>query len=53
MLERIAEVFCEVDDFCKWFLPLWQACLLSRGEKTPRTVAGIVASESGRSGGSL
>src|SRR6187431_3237133 len=31
MLDRIVEVFCEVDDFCKAFLPQWEASLLSTG----------------------
>jgi hypothetical protein len=25
MLDRIVEVFCEVDDFCQAFLPQWEA----------------------------
>jgi hypothetical protein len=28
MLDRIVEVFCEVDDFCQAFLPQWEASLL-------------------------
>src|SRR3954471_2513879 len=27
MLDRIVEVFCEVDDFCKAFVPHWEASL--------------------------
>jgi hypothetical protein len=31
MLDRIVEVFCEVDDFCKAFVPQWEASLLGTG----------------------
>jgi len=31
MLDWIVEVFCEVDDFCKAFLPHWEASLLGTG----------------------
>jgi RNA-directed DNA polymerase len=31
MLERLVENFCRVDDFCKVFLPQWEAYLLSNG----------------------
>ena len=41
MLDRIVEVFCEVDDFCQAFLPhweasLWEASLLGTGGPAPR-----------------
>src|SRR3954470_24509818 len=36
MLERIVEVFCEVDDFCKAFVPHWEASLLGTGGPAPR-----------------
>jgi hypothetical protein len=36
MLDRIVEVFCEVDDFCKAFLPQWEASLLGTGGPAPR-----------------
>src|SRR3954447_18170250 len=36
MLDRIVEVFCEVDDFCQAFLPHWEASLLSPGGPAPR-----------------
>src|SRR3954454_2125485 len=36
MLDRIVEVFCEVDDFCQAFLPQWEASLLSPGGPAPR-----------------
>ena len=36
MLDRIVEVFCEVDDFCKAFLPQWEASLTGTGGPAPR-----------------
>src|SRR5688572_9073716 len=36
MLDRIVEVFCEVDDFCQVFLPQWEASLLGTGGPAPR-----------------
>ena len=36
MLDRIVEVFCEVDDFCKAFVPHWEASLLGPGGPAPR-----------------
>src|SRR6187455_2938055 len=35
MLDRIVEVFCEVDDFCQAFLPQWEASLLGTGGPQP------------------
>jgi hypothetical protein len=40
MLDRIVEVFCEVDDFCKAFVPQWEASLLGTG--ATRAAAGSV-----------
>ena len=36
MLDRIVEVFCEVDDFCQAFVPQWEASLLGPGGLAPR-----------------
>src|SRR3954468_13731038 len=36
MLDRIVEVFCEVDDFCQAFVPQWQASLWAPGGPAPR-----------------
>src|SRR3954447_3571028 len=36
MLDRIVEVFCEVDDFCQAFLPQWEASLLGTDGSAPR-----------------
>ena len=45
MLERLVETFCAVDDFCKAFLPHWEAHLIRNGT-TPRGPApGLCVSE--------
>src|ERR687890_768178 len=31
MLDRIVEIFCEVDDFCQAFVPQWEASLIGTG----------------------
>ena len=36
MLDRIVEVYCEVDDFFQAFLPQWEASLLGPGGPAPR-----------------
>src|ERR671913_1844272 len=36
MLDRIVEVFCEVDDFCQAVLPQWETSLLATGGAAPR-----------------
>jgi hypothetical protein len=48
MLDRIVEVFCEVDDFCKAFVPQWEASLLGTGGPAPRgPQPGLSSSEMG------
>ena len=36
MMDRIVEVFCEVDDFGQAFVPHWEASLLGTGGLAPR-----------------
>ena len=45
MLDRIVEVFCEVDDFCKAFVPQWEASLLGTGGPAPRGPHRVPTSE--------
>lgn len=47
MFDRITELFVEIDDFCKSFLPQWKQYILSEGESSePRgPEAGLIASE--------
>src|SRR5215467_10358130 len=45
MLERLVETFCAVDDFCKAFLPQWEAYLLSNGSAPRGPKPGLCVSE--------
>jgi hypothetical protein len=45
MLERLVETFCAVDDFCKAFLPHWQAYLLRNGTAPRGPERGLSVSE--------
>ncbi len=45
MLERLVEVFCEVDDFCKAFFPQWEAHLIGKGSAPRGPEPGLYASE--------
>ena len=45
MLDRLVEVFCEVDDFCKAFEVQWQAHLIDSGEKPRGPEPGLCDSE--------
>ena len=45
MLERLVEVFCEVDDFCQAFRPQWNAHQLGGSAKPRGPKPGLVDSE--------
>jgi DDE family transposase len=45
MLERLVETFCTVDDFCKAFLPQWEADLIGNGTAPRGPRPGLCASE--------
>ena len=45
MLDRLVEVFCEVDDFCKAFEVQWKAHLIGSGEKPRGPEPGLCDSE--------
>jgi hypothetical protein len=45
MLERLVETFCAVDDFCKAFLPQWEAYLLGNGSAPRGPKPGLCISE--------
>ena len=32
-MDSLLELFCDVDDFCKRFLPIWNQQLLASGQK--------------------
>lgn len=45
MFDRLEEVFCEVDDFCKVFQAQWEAYLIGREEKPRGPDPGLCDSE--------
>jgi hypothetical protein len=45
MLERLVETFCAVDDFCKAFLPQWEAYLIGNGGGPRGPKPGLCVSE--------
>jgi hypothetical protein len=45
MLERLVETFCAVDDFCKAFLPQWEAYLIRNGTAPRGPEPGLCVSE--------
>lgn len=45
MLDRLEEVFCEADDFCKAFEEQWEAHLIGSGNKPRGPEAGLSDSE--------
>jgi hypothetical protein len=45
MLERLVETFCEVDDFCKVFVPQWEAYLIGIGSAPRGPEPGLFISE--------
>ncbi|MEX9757021.1 hypothetical protein AB7X38_19395 [Providencia vermicola] len=32
-MNKFVELFCHVDDFCKFFIPQWQAAMIQNGER--------------------
>lgn len=36
-MDKITEIFCSIDDFCKEFVPFWKKSLISNGKKRNRT----------------
>src|SRR5262249_62360951 len=45
MLARLVETFCAVDDFCKAFLPQWEAYLIRNGTTSRGPEPGLSVSE--------
>jgi hypothetical protein len=45
MLERLVEIFCEVDDFCKAFETQWEAYLIGNGSPPRGPEPGLSVSE--------
>lgn len=47
MLDRLVEIFCQIDDFCKDFFPQWEAYMVSEGNNCSKRgpQSGLVESE--------
>lgn len=44
-MNSLLELFCDVDDFCKEFVPIWNRQLLARGEKQRQRSRSLTISE--------
>lgn len=44
-MDSLTELFCQVDDFCRVFEPVWEQRLLSRGTKKRRRRSALRVSE--------
>ena len=44
-MDSLLELFCDVDDFCKAFLPIWDQQLLSNGQKQRQRKRSLTMSE--------
>lgn len=44
-MNSLTELFCDVDDFCKDFLPVWENQLISTGQKQRRRERALTTSE--------
>jgi transposase len=44
-MDSLLEMFCDVDDFCKEFLPIWNKQLLSSGQKQRQRARSLTISE--------
>lgn len=44
-MDSVVELFCDVDDFCKLFLPVWQKQLLASGDMRRQRARSLTTSE--------
>ena len=44
-MHKLVEIFCDVDDFCHHFMPLWEQQLLTDGQRKRRRTGRMQASE--------
>ncbi len=44
-MDSLLELFCDVDDFCKQFQPIWNQHLLDSGQKQRNRVRSLTLSE--------
>jgi len=45
MIDKLTELFCDVDDFCQAFIPQWERQLIESGEKQRRRSSQMSSSE--------
>ena len=44
-MDKLIDIFCDVDDFCYKFLPVWEAELIADGVKKRRRQSNMSTSE--------
>ena len=44
-MNKLIDIFCDVDDFCHKFLPVWEAELIANGTKKRRRQSKMTTSE--------
>jgi len=44
-MNKLIDIFCDADDFCHQFLPVWEAELIPHGTKKPRRQSKMTTSE--------
>ena len=44
-MDCLLETFCDVDDFCKSFMPVWTKLLLTSGLKQRQRARSLILSE--------
>ena len=44
-MDKLIDIFCDVDDFCHKFLPVWEAELIADGVKKRRRRSNMSTSE--------
>jgi len=49
LVEKLTELFCDVDDFCQSFIPQWERQLIESGEKQRRRSSQMVRVKSSQS----
>ena len=44
-MNKLIDIFCDVDDFCHKFLPVWEAELIANGTKKRKRQSKMTTSE--------
>lgn len=42
-MNNVTELYCAIDDFCKWFIPLWEKKQLAEGDRERKAREGIMS----------